>query len=531
MDNKNSTYASEEITTVSGAALKVSLGGLLTLLMGFGVQVVTAFFYGAGAEMDAFLTASIIPLYFQLVLLSSLPFVVIPAFVEHESRGRLDDAWALVGTCLWVISGIFSLIAIAGSLSSMGLISIIAPGFNLDKAAIASQMLGILMLGIPFMGIAYLTSGIQNVQNRWFWPAAAAAIGSTGNLLTLLLFHKSLGVMALAWGGLAAAIIQALITAIPVLRPALKRSLPLSSPYVRELGRLITPFIVFGFLICSKYILERFFASRLPDGDLSYIGYGSKIANIFVTLLASSIAAAIFPSMARAYSKNGVPGLAQEADFGLKITLALALPAVTITSALSIPLVTTFFERGAFSPVATTSVSLIIPVLMVNEVLFRMVTNIFSRTYYILKDTLIVNLIQSLTVILYIAAAVDLTKRWGYFGLALAQLAQSGPAMVILGWLLIKRLKTFPITQLLHRFVLYSLASLATAALSRGMVEILAPSQPFVQLTAGLIAAGTTYLAILGLLDRETAHLFLQIAGIDRLFKLCQQKLKLIFQS
>jgi peptidoglycan biosynthesis protein MviN/MurJ (putative lipid II flippase) len=59
----------EPAKEISRAALKVSIGGGLSLIAGLASQVITAYLFGAGAEMDAFFTASTIPLYLQIVLL------------------------------------------------------------------------------------------------------------------------------------------------------------------------------------------------------------------------------------------------------------------------------------------------------------------------------------------------------------------------------------------------------------------------------------------------------------------------------
>jgi putative peptidoglycan lipid II flippase len=90
--------------SVSRSAFKVTLGGFFSLLAGLASQVITAAFFGAGAEMDAYLTAMVVPLYLQAVLLSGLSFVFIPAFVNEEAKGNDENAWALAGTFFWLTS-------------------------------------------------------------------------------------------------------------------------------------------------------------------------------------------------------------------------------------------------------------------------------------------------------------------------------------------------------------------------------------------------------------------------------------------
>jgi peptidoglycan biosynthesis protein MviN/MurJ (putative lipid II flippase) len=117
--------------------------------------------------MDAYLTAIVVPIYLQAVLLTGLSYVLILAFVRVEMAKSGEDAWALVGTSLWLIGGLLTVVAVGGSL--------FAPGLSTDKAKLA-EMLVILMFFVPLTGLGSLTKGIQNARNRFFWSATFTAI-------------------------------------------------------------------------------------------------------------------------------------------------------------------------------------------------------------------------------------------------------------------------------------------------------------------------------------------------------------------
>ena len=151
--------------------------------------------------------------------------------------------------------------------------------------------------------------------------------------------------------------------------------------------------------------------------------------------------------MARSYSTKGIHGLEKQAEDGLRMTLALALPVVVITTVLSIPLIKLFFERGAFLPSTTLAVSILIPIVMVNDVLFRMITNMIGRTFFVIKDTLTTNLVSSLTIVIYVIFAYFLIRVWGYWGLALAQLIQVACSILLMCILLISKSPYFPIPE------------------------------------------------------------------------------------
>jgi putative peptidoglycan lipid II flippase len=506
--------------SVPRAALKVTLGGLVSLLAGLASQILTAYLFGAGKVMDAFFTASIIPTFIQFSLLGWLPFVLIPAFIREQAAGREEDAWALLGTYAWISSGFFVLLAVLGLMFAPQIIAVVAPGFAADKSALAAQMLAVLIFTIPLNGWGTLTTSVENIRGRFFWPATATAAGSVGNVLTLLVLYPSQNAMALAWGGLVAAALQASVTAVPVLRHGWKHLLHLDDPRLRELVALSAPFVVFGFITNSRSVLERIFASSLPTGQLSYIGYAYKLSNIFVVLLASGISAAIFPKMAREYQRCGISGLIDQTDYGLKVTLATAFPAVMISSAVALPLVKVFYERGAFLPATAIGVSLLIPIAMFNDVLFRMVANIIARSFFVLKDTLTTNLTNSVTILLYVALAFFLTQKWGYIGLAAAQPIQAAVAILIISGLLVRRMKGFPVRELIKYSLLYVGISLMAAGLSWGVVQWTAFLPTFLQLLLGIAVGGSVYLGLLSVVDKSIARAVFEMIGLQHILRL-----------
>lgn len=513
---------------ISNAAMKVAMGGVFSLAAGLASQVLTAYLFGAGADMDAYFTSMTIPLYLQIVILGGLPFVVIPAFVREECAGNSDDAWSITGT-MALSTGLFLLvISIIGSIVSPWIISICAPGFNPSKAELAARMLSIMVFTVPFSGIGSFTSGVENARGRYFWPAAATAIGSLGNVIVLVILTPLVGSSALAYGNLTSAILAALVTIIPTFQHGWKRLLPIRDPRILELFRLIAPFIIFGLVTHSRVIFERFFASTLPDGQLSYMGYANKLSNIFVVLLAGSIASAYFPAMARAYSENGTKGLNEQTEAGLKITLALAFPVIILISVFAIPIIQLFFERGAFLADTTYRVSILVPIFMVNEVLFRMITNIIGRAFFVLKDTVSTNLITSLTIVIYLISAYFLTKQFQYWGLALAQPIQVFFSIVLMGIWMARKIPSFQFVSVFISSIKYLAASVVAGCVAWVSLRFTSNIIPLFQLAIGGCISGLTYMILLYFLETPTLMTILEMTGIPRIMPRIRNRLQAI---
>ena len=418
-------------SAIAKSASKVMLGGVFSILAGFINQMIIAAYFGAGAEMDAYLTALVIPAYLQAVLLSGLSFVFIPAFVREETQGNEDAAWDLVGTFFWITTGILIAIAITGSFFSKEIISLTAPGFGPGKSMLASRMLSVLMFSVPFAGLNSYTTGIQNARNSFFWPAFGGAVNSIGSILAVVLLTPLIGSIALAWGFFVAILFQSCVTVFPVLWHGWRRLIPLTDRRITEMAKLILPFIVFGLLTSGTTIFERYFASALPSGQISYLGYADKVSSIFLQILASGISAALFTVMARTYLQKGKEELGEKAVYGLRLTFAVGLPVVLIAGALSTQLIRILFERGEFSPIDTSYVAQIMLIKMVGSVLCVMVGNIISRTFYVIKDTLTSTIISAISVIVYLCIGGFFARQWEYVGLAYASFNEMGRFYII----------------------------------------------------------------------------------------------------
>lgn len=501
-------------SSITKPASKVMLGGVISLVGSLASNIVIASLYGAGAHMDAYLTAMVIPTFLQIIIFWNLSFVLIPAFIEAEVNGGEQDAWALVGTFFWITMVILLVISIVGAVFSTVIIGMVAPGFQGEKSVLAAQMLSVLMFTAPFAGLSTLTVGIQNARNHFFWPSIAPAIGSLANVIILITLSRAIGPMSLCWGYFAATIFQAGATSIPILSKIWKKSLHLTDSRVVTIGRLILPLIIFGMFTSISPVVERYFSSGLPDGQIAYMGYANKISNIFVLLIASSIATVMFPSMARAYSQEGIHGLSQKNDFGLRLTFAIAFPTVLIVSAVAVPMIEILFERGAFNHSMTLGVERIIFAYLLGNVLFRMITNIFQRSFYVLKDTITQPVVSFILLILYIITAPFFLERWGYAGLAWSSAIRSGLGIIILWIVLIFRFPKDNLMEIFSYILKYGMAAVGAYTIGRLLVFELAHTSAFLQLLIGGLVGILIYVAILNFLEKEILLPLFEMLGL-----------------
>lgn len=491
------------------------LGGILALIGGLASNIIVAAIFGTRAEMDAFLTAMVIPTYVQTIFYSSLYFVLIPAFIDAEVTKGNDDAWALAGTFFGVTTIILFLFGVAGSYFSSSIINLMAPGFEKQKAVMASQMLAVIAFSIPFMGLSTLATGIQNARGHFFLPSIAPALGYFVNMMVLLALSDQIGSMSLAWGSFASNAAQAGVTVLPVLGHGWKRTLPITDPKVKELTRLMIPLVLLGLLMSITPIADRYFASGLPDGQIAYMGYANKISSIFVVLLASGIAASIFPAMARSYVQDGIPGLSEKNNFGLRLTFAMVIPVLVIVSVAAVPLVGILFQRGVFTHADTVAVSRIVFAYVFGDVLLRMIVNVLQRSFYVLKDTRTQPVVNLILLVLYLLVARFFVERWGYIGLVWIGVTRHAIAAIILWILLLRRFPIVNIKPVFAHTVKYLAAAFASYFCVHIVLSQLSKASMLFQFGLSGLTGLLVYLSILYYFDREMLVSLLESTGVQ----------------
>jgi len=189
-----------------------------------------------------------------------------------------------------------------------------------------------------------------------------------------------------------------------------------------------------------------------------------------------------------------------------------------IIGAVAIPLTSVFFERGAFDHSDTLGVSQIIFASLLGNVLFRMVGNIFQRSFYVLKDTSTQPIIDSVLVIVYLLSARFFVTRWGYVGLVWASVARSGLGVTILWILSLKKLPRENLRNNIAYILKYFVAALAAYIFARSILMLLTQIPAFFQLIIGGLMSVSLYILILYFLDRKILMSISELAGMHYVF-------------
>jgi putative peptidoglycan lipid II flippase len=386
----------------------------------FALQVTAAYLLGAGPHMDAFLAASAVPLYVNVVLLGSLGFVFVPVFVQYMSAGREADAWEVASTISLLSLIALGLLVGAGIIFADPILRLTAPGLEEPTHQLAVTMARILWPSVLATGMVLLLTSIHNSLAHFVWPAAVPVIGTLLGLTMVLALFGGLGVVSLAVATTVSAFLQLVLILPLAVRPGgLRFVLRLDHAGVGQIIHLLVPLALSSLVGKATSVVERYFASFLPQGSISHLNYALRIVTLLSIFIASGIVTVIFQTMATDTAGGDLAGLRRTISSGVRYMWLVVAPVTVFSIVFSVPLVAVTLQRGQFGAADTGVVALLFRIYVLS-LAASCVGNIMARGFYVLKDTRTLALLSGAESALYVVYTAFFSRWWGAIGIALS---------------------------------------------------------------------------------------------------------------
>jgi len=351
----------KSLATISGLTL-------ISRILAFARDVLIARVFGAGMATDAFFVAFKLPnLLRRLFAEGAFSQAFVPIFGEYKNRRGEAETKLLVDHVVTMLAIILFFVTLIGIIAAPLLVYISAPGFvkDAEKFELTVQLLRVTSPYIFFISLVAVAAAILNTYNKFWVPAFAPILLNIcfiGGALWLAPYCDP-PVMALAWAVFIAGFVQ-LAFQVPFLKkinmlPSLRFSW--TDTGMRRVIRQMGP-AIFGVSIAQiSLIINTIFASFLAAGSVSWLYYADRLMEFPAGMLGAALGTILLPSLSKCHAGNDTTEYSKLLDWGLRLTFLLALPSALALGMISVPLLATFFQRGAFmaSDVLMTSHALI----------------------------------------------------------------------------------------------------------------------------------------------------------------------------
>lgn len=402
---------------VKSTILVTILNGI-GLSLGFLSNLVIAQKFGAGYEMDVYLAATTLPLFFTAILSGSLSMTFIPVFAEYREKNN-SETWRIVSSFINISVVATSILTFVGILFADPIMKLLAPGFTDEKITESANLLCWLMPTIIFTVINELMSSVYYSNNSFGVPLLNKIITPSITMLYVLAFSASLSTKSLVFASLTAMFIQTLLLAIGFVRNkkfSYSFILEYAHPAVLKIIKLIVPLIAGMIIYRAIPLFDRFIASSLPDGSISYLGYSSRIYLLLTGIITSGISLSLFPLMSKLAAEKNIASLKQNMSKGIRFLFFLSIPITLIIGIYSKEIVQLLFERGAFLNQDSISTSMALSIYLI-ALPVASIGTIIAQGYYVLQDTRTPAIIGVVEVLVYIGLSFLLLPKMGFLAI------------------------------------------------------------------------------------------------------------------
>jgi putative peptidoglycan lipid II flippase len=253
-----------------------------------------------------------------------------------------------------VLAASLPIVTLVGIVAAPAVVYLSASGFarDADKFALAVTMVRICFPYILFISLVSFAAGLLNTYGSFKAPAFTPVLLNVCFIAFAILVAPRLErpVIALAWavffGGLAQLFFQ-----IPFLKRIGMLPRPKWDPRdegVVRILKLMAPAALGVSVAQVSLLINTQIASSLGDGPVSWLYFADRLMEFPSAMLGVALGTVLLPALVRHHHTENARAYSHLLDWGLRVTLLLALPAAVALALLGVPLIATLFWHGKF---------------------------------------------------------------------------------------------------------------------------------------------------------------------------------------
>lgn len=416
-------FLSQETKTIASAATIVAAFSFGSRLAGFIRDRILAGQFGAGAVLDSYYAAFLVPdLLFSLLVIGALSASFIPLFTKHyRGLGGKNKAWNLVNV-------IVNLIGISLLVASLGLFffapqiaHIIAPTFSDAKLTMVTAFTRVMLISDWLLALSVVYGSALQGMKRFLIYSLSPILYNLGIIFGAVVLTKSMGPIGLAWGVVIGAALHFALQYFGV-HSAGYRYRFLWRPRdadAREIGRLMVPRTMGVAVNQLNNVILVMIATTLAAGSVTIFQFAYNIQFFVVGVVAVSFAIAAFPALSESAAKNDTDGFTETLSQTVRQILFFIIPATVVFLLLRAQIVRVVVGAGEFGWEETIKTADTLAFFTLSFFAQGLVF-LLARAFYAYRDTVTPFVAGLINALFTVVAAMLFVREFGVAGLGLA---------------------------------------------------------------------------------------------------------------
>ena len=339
-----------------GSSFVVSMGTMLSRVLGLARDVVLANLLGAAPNADAFFVAFKIPNFLRrLFAEGAFAQAFVPVLTETREQGSHDSVKALVNRVAGVLGGSLFVLTALAMVMAPWVALIFAPGFSRDvaKLALTADLIVWTFPYLLFISLTGFCGAILNTYGRFAVPAYTPVLLNLSLIAAAVFWAPTMPepALGLAMGVMLAGVLQLLfqLPSLHALKLTPKPVWDTQDAGVRKILMLMVP-ALFGVSVSQINLLfDTVLASLLPNGSVAWLYYSDRLTELPLGVFAIAIATVILPALSALNTRAAADEFSQTLTWAVRNVLLIAVPATVALWLLAEPILTALFQYGAFT--------------------------------------------------------------------------------------------------------------------------------------------------------------------------------------
>jgi len=349
------------------SALTVSAVRVLNMLLFLVLGVMSAAYFGTSLQKDCYLIAQTIPGLLTTLLGGGIYGSLLVVLNEIGARRGSNGQIAFTRTTLAQLTLVLLPFLLLTFAIPDAIVGLLAPGLGGERLQLSGRLLQLTAGGAVLATCLTVTRCMYETRQQFFVPCVLTLLVPLGTIVVMVTLVERAGIFVLALGpllGTAAAVGLLQVLARRVLRdptgfvptperPAERRE------WRRRFWMSLIPLSIGANFGQINLLVDNAFASFLPVGSISALGFAFVLVSNLRLLTVGSIDFIALPRMAGATLRSPSE-LRETVRWTMRHMVLITAPFTAGALAFGVPIVRMLFQRGKFTPQDTVSVAVLL---------------------------------------------------------------------------------------------------------------------------------------------------------------------------
>ncbi len=399
-----------------------STGILVSRVMGFARDTVTASVLGANIYSDIFFVAFKLPNLFRSIFADgAFSQAFIPSYARSNHKIRFSSMVFLHFFAFLMVLSLFV------TLFSHLVAKVVAVGFDEKTIDLAAPLFAINFYYLPMIFVVTFMGALLQYKNHFATTAYSTALLNIGMIASLLLAnHLKVDQYSityyLSFGVLAGGLMQIITHFYAVKKTNLLKIFYFKKHQKKEENKFYKNFFSATFgssAIHLSAFIDTWLASYLVSGSISYLYYANRVFQLPLAIFAIATSIALFPMVARAIKNKEEDKALKLMKKAVLILFGLLFISAIIGIVFNEFIIKLLFEHGKFTPEDTHNTASILTMYLIGLLPFGL-AKIFSLWLNAKEQQFLTAKITMYSLSCDIIFSLILIKPFGAAGLAFA---------------------------------------------------------------------------------------------------------------